>query len=177
MQSRLPELPICPLTVHLQVHYICGSNHQSALTLRQVQRCGCASTSLCGSACRQAADPQIIITIKHCFPNKTISLPLILCQSLFLFTSGYSNPGTALTWGKNEARLKNTPLFWNVCVNDGPSCAFAIRIRSHTWSVHADNVGFFFRCCDFFVSKLAQAVNVMQTLCWAPAEEYPIKKH
>lgn len=64
------------------------------------------SASLCGSVCRPAAHPQIIITIKHCFPNKTISLPLILCQSLFLFTSGHSNPGTAITWGKTQARLK-----------------------------------------------------------------------
>lgn len=52
-----------------------------------------------------AADPQIIIAIKHCFPNKMISLPLILCQSLFLFTSGRSNPGTALTRGKTQVRL------------------------------------------------------------------------
>lgn len=27
-----------------------------------------------------------------------------------------------------------------------------------------------------FMDKQAEAVNVMQTLCWAPAEEYPIKK-
>lgn len=102
MQSGLLELPVCPLTVHLLVHYICGSNHQPALRLRQVQRRGCASTSLCGSACRPATDPLIIIAIKHCFPNKTISLPLIVCQSLFLFTSGHSNPGTALTRGKKR---------------------------------------------------------------------------
>lgn len=98
--------PVCPLPVHLQVHYICGSNPQSALGLWRVQGRGCGSTSVCGSACRPAADPQIIIAIKHCFPNKTISLPLILRQSLFLFTSGHSNPGAALTRGKTQARLK-----------------------------------------------------------------------
>lgn len=100
---------ICPHTVHLQVHYILWSNHQSALSLRQVQGCGCSSTSLCGSACRPAADPPIIITIKHCFPNKTISLPLIPCQSLCLFTSGHPHPGTALTQSKTQAQL-NIPL-------------------------------------------------------------------
>lgn len=108
---------VCSLTVHSRVHYICGSNRRSGPGLRQIHRRGCASastsTSLCGSVCQTATDPQIIITIKHCFPNKMISLPLILCQSLFLFASGHSIPETALTQGenKNKARLKIPPVF------------------------------------------------------------------
>lgn len=47
--------PVCPLTLHLQVHYILRSNHQSALSLRRVRRFGGASSSLCGSACRRAS--------------------------------------------------------------------------------------------------------------------------
>lgn len=55
-----------------------------------------------------------------------------------------------------------------------------IRILSHTCSVCADDVGLwgwcFFLLLFFFVGKLSEAVNVMQTLCRAPAVEYPIKK-
>lgn len=117
LQTRLHAEPVsgaplvCSLTVHLRVHYICGSDHRSGPGLRQTQCCGCAftSTSLCGSACRPTADPQIIIAIKYCFPNKIISLPLILCQSLFLHTSGHCIPQTALTQDTKSSMAKNTP--------------------------------------------------------------------
>lgn len=49
------------------------------------------------------------------------------------------------------------------------------RILSHTCLVCVDNVHFLGGV--FFVGKIAEAVNAMQTLCWAPAVEYPIKKH
>lgn len=54
-----------------------------------------------------------------------------------------------------------------------------IKTLSHTCSVFADNVcqSFLGFLLFFFMDKLSKAVNVMQTLCWAPAVEYPIKKH
>lgn len=114
LQTRLHAKPVsgaplfCSLTVHLRVHYICGSDHRSGHGLRQIQCCGCAftSTSLCGSACRPAAEPQIIITIKYCFPNKMISLPLILCQSLFLHTLGIVSHRLLSLRTQNQAWLK-----------------------------------------------------------------------
>lgn len=88
MQSGSLELPLLPShsslasSPHLRVESPGSSRPQTASAARL-----CLHLHL--SACRPAADPQIIITIKHCFPNKTISLPLIRCQSLFLFTSGH----------------------------------------------------------------------------------------
>ena len=145
---RLPSYSSLASSLHAR------SNHQSALSLGEVQGCGGASASLCGSACRPAADPQIIITIKHCFPNKTISLPLILCQSLFLFTSGHSNPGTALTRGKTQAQLKISPCSVDEMeMYELTAGHHRIRILPHTCSVCADYVcfrGYFFCSCYCF---------------------------
>lgn len=167
---RFPSYSSLASSLHLRVKSPVSSQPGSALWPR--------FASLCGSVCRPAADPQIIIAIIHCFPDKMISLPLILCQSLFLFTSGHSKPGTAITWGKTQTWLKI------------PYCSvyememYELPIGHHVWNKYTfPHLLELYRLSMFwfwfffhFVGKPAAAINVMQKLCWAPAVECPIKK-
>lgn len=102
--------PVCPLTLHLQVHYILRSNHQSALSLRRVRCFGGASSSLCGSACRQASRSTDHYRYEAPFPQQNYISGFDWVPGLFLFTlvfsaSGHSNLGTALTRGKTQAQI------------------------------------------------------------------------
>lgn len=156
MQGGLLELPRLP-----SYSSLASSLHPLVKSPLSSQPEASPGLRLCGSACQQAADPQIIITIKHCFPNKTISLPLILCQSLFLFTSGHFHPGTALTKGQNSSTAKYTPLFcwWdgNVGINDG-----GIRILPQPCSVCAENVCFW--GCVFFIDCFSLWVRSLKLI-------------